>query len=166
MPLALPVWGPPARPESVKNPDSNPPETVKYATVTVGYPDTLGPETVGNPDTEPKEIYNPSRTQNENNAREPFDAFWDTYPRKAGKGQARKAWTTAITKADPAVIIAAADGYRNDPNRTDQFTPHPATWLNGERWEDDPLPCPNSNTTRAPDRIDTDRQAPAGVLDL
>ena len=69
-----------------------------------------------------------------------FEEFWQAYPRKASKGAARTAWTKAIAKADPSVIIAAAAAYRDDPNREEGFTAHAATWLNQERWDDDPLP--------------------------
>lgn len=69
-----------------------------------------------------------------------FDAFWDAYPRKASKGAARTAWAKAIAKADADTIIAAAAAYRDDPNREDGFTAHAATWLNQERWDDEPLP--------------------------
>jgi hypothetical protein len=69
-----------------------------------------------------------------------FDDFWSAYPRKAGKGAAKTAWTKAVSKASAAHIIAAAERYRDDPNREDGFTAHAATWLNGERWDDDPLP--------------------------
>lgn len=65
-----------------------------------------------------------------------WSAFWDSYPRKVGKGQARKAWKTALTKAAPADIIAGAQRYRDDPGRDPKFTAHPSTWLNGERWTD------------------------------
>jgi len=69
-----------------------------------------------------------------------FAEFWDAYPRKAGKQAAERAWKTAVTKADPDTIILAASTFRHDPNREDQFTPHPATWLNQGRWDDEPLP--------------------------
>jgi len=71
---------------------------------------------------------------------EKFAEFWDTYPRKAGKQAAQRAWKTAITKANPEQIIIAAGTFRHDPNREDQYTPHPATWLNQGRWDDEPLP--------------------------
>jgi hypothetical protein len=74
------------------------------------------------------------------NKRDEFDTFWSAYPRKAGKGAAKTAWTKAVSKASAAHIIAAAERYRDDPNREDGFTAHAATWLNGERWDDDPLP--------------------------
>ena len=67
-----------------------------------------------------------------------FDEFWAAYPRKTDKGNARKAWTKALKKTRPEVLIAAAAALaatRPDP----KFTAHPTTWLNGERWEDQPL---------------------------
>jgi hypothetical protein len=68
-----------------------------------------------------------------------FCAFWDVYPRRVAKGQARKAWKTAIIKrgVDPKIIIVGAECYRDDPlrrSRSIEYTAHPGTWLNGERW--------------------------------
>jgi hypothetical protein len=67
-----------------------------------------------------------------------FDRFWEAYPRKVGKGEARKAWVK-IRKAgiDAALIVAGAERYRDDPQRKDiAFTKHPGPWLNAERWTD------------------------------
>jgi 5-methylcytosine-specific restriction endonuclease McrA len=67
-----------------------------------------------------------------------FDEFWAAYPRKTDKGNARKAWTKAVKKREPQAIITAAAAYaatKPDP----KFTAHPSTWLNGERWDDQPL---------------------------
>jgi hypothetical protein len=72
-----------------------------------------------------------------------FDVFWETYPRKQGKGAARKAYAKARRKTGWATIEAAAARYRDDPNRTSEFTCLPATWLNQERWDDDPVPRAN-----------------------
>ena len=65
-----------------------------------------------------------------------WSAFWAAYPHKVGKGAARKAWKSAIKKADPAEIIAGAERYRADRGRDPKYTAHPSTWLNGERWSD------------------------------
>ena len=71
-----------------------------------------------------------------------FDLFWAAYPRKVAKQAAVKAW--GKIKPDEAFtrkIIAAVDRFREDPQwRKDdgQFIPHPATFLNGRRWEDEP----------------------------
>lgn len=69
-----------------------------------------------------------------------FDEFWAAYPRRTGKGAARTAWAKAVQREHPGAIVRAALRFRHDPNRDPQFTPHPATWLNQDRWEDDPLP--------------------------
>lgn len=69
-----------------------------------------------------------------------FDEFWSVYPRRAAKTAARKAWIKAISSTPAQVIIDGAERYRDDPNRDDQFTAHPASWLNAGRWDDDPLP--------------------------
>jgi len=76
-----------------------------------------------------------------------FDAFWATYPRKEGKGQARKAWARAV-KATPAeTVIAGAQRYaRQRAGQDPQYTAHPTTWLNGERWTDQPALVPTTSS--------------------
>ena len=69
-----------------------------------------------------------------------FDNFWTVYPRKTAKGAATAAWVKALKKATAEEIIKAAQDYRDDPNREEGFTAHASTWLNQERWLDDPLP--------------------------
>jgi len=77
-----------------------------------------------------------------------FERFWEACPRKVGKGAARKAFDRALAKIgsdDPlAVLLAALE--RVKPTWTDlQYAPHPATWLNEERWEDEPeIPPPKA----------------------
>lgn len=71
---------------------------------------------------------------------EDFAAFWGCYPRKIAKGAARKAWNKL--RPDPALsarILQAVAAQSNSQAWTKdggQFIPHPATWLNQERWED------------------------------
>ena len=68
-----------------------------------------------------------------------FDQFWSVYPRKIGKGNARRAWTTAIKKAPAEQITRAVRRFAASRKGQDPtFTPHAATWLNGERWADEP----------------------------
>lgn len=76
-----------------------------------------------------------------------FDSFWSVYPRKVGKKEAHKAFERACRDAMPTVIVAGAVRFRDDPNRLPEFTPHPTTWLNQGRWDDDPLP-PRAGTGR------------------
>lgn len=69
-----------------------------------------------------------------------FDEFWAECPRKVGKGAASKAWAKAIKKATPREIIdgmkAASEHWQRTRTET-RFIPHPATWLNAERWADE-----------------------------
>jgi hypothetical protein len=71
---------------------------------------------------------------------EAFDVFWDSYPRKTGKLAARKAFEKVFDQYGEQVI-EAAKAFRDDPNLPNaQYIPHPATWLNGGRFLDGPLP--------------------------
>jgi len=68
-----------------------------------------------------------------------FDEFWQAYPRKTGKGAAEASWAKVPKSAHPAIMEAiqkqrnGAD-WQKDGGR---FIPHPATWLNQRRWEDE-----------------------------
>jgi DNA-binding Lrp family transcriptional regulator len=81
-----------------------------------------------------------------------FDEFWNQYPRREAKGAARRAWLKAVREVPASEIIDAAARYRDDPNRDPAFTAHPATWLNGERWLDSPLP--ERNDSRSDKKVD------------
>ena len=69
-----------------------------------------------------------------------FDRFYEAYPRKVGKLAAIKAF--AKCKADEALVdqmIAAIEEQKQSAQwvkDNGQFIPHPATWLNNERWAD------------------------------
>lgn len=84
--------------------------------------------------------------------------FWQTYPKRVGKAAAVKAYAKAVHAVgetddvqSAAVILAAlraaVAGWKHaetDP----QFIPHPATWLNQGRWEDEQLPGVPAPTAR------------------
>lgn len=72
-----------------------------------------------------------------------FDTFWAAYPRKEAKRNAEKAYLKALSRTggDATPIILGARRLAADPNREQAFTPLPASWLNGDRWDDDPLPA-------------------------
>lgn len=96
---------------------------------------------------------NPIRNPNPN-AREArcvdFDRFWAAYPRKEGKQKARAAFEKVDASID--VLLEAIDRQKSTNQwRKDngQFIPHPATWLNGKRWEDIPVEtCISQNGAR------------------
>lgn len=69
-----------------------------------------------------------------------FDAFWRLYPRKTAKKAAYRAWQ----KLDPGprlqdtILLALTAQNRARAERpTGLQIPYPATWLNGQRWEDE-----------------------------
>lgn len=76
-----------------------------------------------------------------------FEAWWADYPRKVGKGQARRAYATARKAADADVLLAAIRAI--PPPDELKFFPHAATWLNGERWLDEAGKPPTSATPKA-----------------
>lgn len=67
-----------------------------------------------------------------------FDAFWIQYPRKAGKEAARKAFAKALKMTTADRIASGVEDLRIQvAGKDQQFTPHPATWLNEGRWDDE-----------------------------
>lgn len=75
-----------------------------------------------------------------------FQEFYALYPRKVGKGAARRAFASACKRASADHIIAVLRVYPFDRSRP-QFIPHPATWLNQDRYLDelkDVNPVPTS----------------------
>lgn len=81
-----------------------------------------------------------------------FERFWSEYPVKRDKGKALKAWKNATKRANNDELIAGAVRYRNDPNREDQYTKYAEGWLNGDGWEDEPLPDRNRPSERVEPR--------------
>lgn len=69
-----------------------------------------------------------------------FTEFWNEYPRKLDKGKAKRAFASALNRATFEDILAGVIRYKNDPNRLDEFTKYPASWLNADSWENGPLP--------------------------
>ncbi|NCE83510.1 Pyocin large subunit-like protein [Pseudomonas sp. Q1] len=76
-----------------------------------------------------------------------FAQFWALYPRKVGKEAARKAWDKLkLTNElfDSLIQALGAQCLTTDWTKDNgQFIPHPSTWINGKRWEDEvPDPAP------------------------
>lgn len=69
-----------------------------------------------------------------------FEVWWKAYPRKADKRAALASWRTATRTVPNDVLVMAAERYRDDPNRSEQYTKLPKTWLNSHAWENGPLP--------------------------
>ncbi len=87
------------------------------------------------------EPQNHNRTTEPQTAEDDFSRFWKAYPRKVGKGAAQKAWNKAkVTFADVEGAIEAQRKSEQWQKDGGQYIPHPATWLNQQRWEDELLP--------------------------
>jgi hypothetical protein len=79
-----------------------------------------------------------------------LDDLWAAWPkgRKQGRPAARRALKAALKKTNPASIATGLQLWlryweaKNEP----QFVPMPSTWLNQERWNDDPPPLPKPKT--------------------
>jgi hypothetical protein len=68
-----------------------------------------------------------------------FDTFWKLYPRRVEKFTARSAWDKALKHGTPEEIVEGARRYASErAGENIRFTKHPATWLNGGCWLDEP----------------------------
>jgi uncharacterized protein YdaU (DUF1376 family) len=94
------------------------------------------------------------------NADGAWEKFWGNYPRKTAKQAALKAWGRLKDSDLPAVFEGLEACKESDQWRRG-IIPHPATFLNGRRWEDDLSnvavidlgPCAwNSGGSRDPNR--------------
>lgn len=81
-----------------------------------------------------------SNSNNKEIVLERFDRFWSAYPRKVSKKKAMEAWMKLAPSEElTRKIIAAvkARAQMKDWQKEDgAFIPHPATYLNQERWTD------------------------------
>lgn len=83
-----------------------------------------------------------------------FETFWATYPRKVGKGQARRAWQGAAKKAKPETILEGLARYRASLDGADpKFIRHAATWLHGEGWLDEQTTNGKDETPLTPEQV-------------
>jgi len=82
--------------------------------------------------------------------------FWELYPRKVAKPAALRAWNAAIKTTEPDLIVIGLGRHlpsmkANDP----KFVPHPATWLNNARWNDEPEPIKSTGTKAERPKVPT-----------
>jgi len=73
-----------------------------------------------------------------------FDKFWELYPRKINKGAAKTKWESICNKPrNERPTWEQIEQALTSQKKTKQwqelkFIPHPTTWLNQQRWLDDP----------------------------
>jgi hypothetical protein len=91
-------------------------------------------ETEADTETETKQIKKTNKKSRSSSLAD-FDRFWSCYPKRVGRGSAEKAWLKALSIASADEIISVVEVYPWGDDK--QFIPHPATWLNQKRWQDD-----------------------------
>lgn len=83
----------------------------------------------------------PSKLNKPRSEPDAFAAFWSLYPRKVARPKAAQSFGK-LTEAEQRAAIAAVPKFaaswkwRMEPD----YIPHPTTWLNQRRWEDEPPP--------------------------
>ena len=78
-----------------------------------------------------------------------FDTFWANYPRKVGKGQAKKAYEKALKVAYRDEILSGAKRLADDPNLPElTYVKHASTWLAAESWTDEPFPARTTKNSK------------------
>lgn len=94
-----------------------------------------------------------------------FDEFWAAYPNRRDRKAARRAWEKI--KPTPelfAAMLAAIEREKCSDQWRRGIIPHAATWLNGERWEDDPPPTLAVVPTRSGGVTASERTADASRI--
>ncbi len=106
------------------------------------------------PEPEKKNTPNPPRSSaGADSLSDGFTAFWSAYPAKKARAVAAKAW--AKLKPDQQMQAAIMAGVERDKASEQwmrdggRFIPHPATWLNQRRWEDE-APAHGASTSNSP----------------
>jgi hypothetical protein len=85
-----------------------------------------------------------------------FVEFWKAYPRKTNKDFAEKVFAklkvdeALLTKMITAIYVQNKSVWKD---KEQQYIPHPSTWLNGKRWEDEIVVKPMSASDREKARI-------------
>jgi hypothetical protein len=97
-----------------------------------------------------------------------FDEFWDAYPRRTAKRAAQTAYVAAVKRgAEPAEILTATRRFATATRGTEpRFIPHPATWLNQGRYDDDPSTALAIAAGQGPTRVPTTTQRVQAALSL
>ena len=68
-----------------------------------------------------------------------FLEFWNLYPKKKKKKEALNAWLKVSPPIQPVLNAIMWQKQQQDWVKEDgKFIPHPATYINGHRWEDEP----------------------------
>ncbi len=92
-----------------------------------------------------------------------FQTFYTIFPRREARKDALKAWGQLSPGDQLRAIVAIASWRRVFLDRGLQFTPLAATWLRGERWEDE-LPQEHQSNHASHKAVVTDQSQRTGPI--
>lgn len=80
-----------------------------------------------------------------------FEVFWEAYPKKLGKKEARAEWAKVGCQGRLGEVLAAvADWRRTEQWKLEQYIPYPQNWLKAGLW----LENPHTVIARKPDLLE------------
>lgn len=130
-------------------------EFTPYAQETQGVKPTSSPKSTGGVKrTSPKPLVRKEqkkkeKIQKEKSAVIDFSDWYTSYPRKVGRQRAVTAWES-LTDEERALAVAAMPSHLAFyADKEPEYIPHPASWLNGKRWQDELPAQPKPNGRRA-----------------
>lgn len=113
-----------------------------------GFPTSVEPTsaqpTSDQPTTNTKRVSKKEKTTKSDDKKtmgdEHFDEFWDEYPRKVAKQKCKNKFLRLSVDKFDTIMAALREQKETDQWQKDdgQYVPHPTTWINQGRWEDDP----------------------------
>jgi hypothetical protein len=108
-----------------------------------------------------KEIY-PQENLGERFADYHFERFWELYPKKVEKIDARKAFRKALEEYDAKDVLDGVERLAADPNLPPkQFIPYPASWLRAGGWTNEPYPPREQTAEEKAERLAHQRRLEA-----
>lgn len=78
-----------------------------------------------------------SKVKLSNNKGIAFEEFWDIYPVKKGKQPSKKKWERFDRKTQETIISHVTERKQTDRQWIEGYIPHPTTFFNQQRWEDE-----------------------------
>ena len=116
----------------------------------------IPPESTGNPQMRDIDIYKTTNSNSSDKSTIPqrasyppeFEELWTLFPRKVGKDDAFRSWKKVRGRIEHDALKTAISKHAAlVAGKEKQFIPHPATWLNDGRWQDEELqPAPEPVT--------------------
>lgn len=172
----VPPWGSlqqslPVPAESCSNDHAESCSTVPAESCRSVHAGTCSKKRPSKKETQGKEKHIPSAdaSAHDPSSNDPFEAFWERYPRRKEPKAAAKALTKALKDgAHLDEILAGAERYAAEVERggfAPQFVKYPATWLNKGCWADEPESVTAVRNNGGPRQL-PQRSGPGGLIEL